>query len=170
MDQVYNELTQVWSLLNLHVRSSILEALPDFRTEINKKVKGSTYCMESKNRLPYDFLNKTLNLLFIEDNNEFKDFILDLFEPVHLYTISTASSNTEALKYLRSGLRFHACILDLGMNDIENDEFYILRQYAYHCPIVVLTGSSSPNKGATCIQLGARAVLEKELHLIAGSF
>ncbi len=117
--------------------------------------------MESKNRLPYDFLNKTLNLLFIEDNNEFKDFILDLFEPVHLYTISTASSNTEALKYLRSGLRFHACILDLGMNDIENDEFYILRQYAYHCPIIVLTGSSSPNKGATCIQLGARAVLEK---------
>ncbi|NLP01082.1 MAG: hypothetical protein GX089_01165 [Fibrobacter sp.] len=40
VDQVYNELTQVWSLLNLHVRSSILEALPDFRTEINKKSKG----------------------------------------------------------------------------------------------------------------------------------
>jgi hypothetical protein len=55
------------------------------------------------------------------------------------------------------------------MNDIENDEFYILRQYAYHCPIIVLTGSSSPIKG-NMIQLGARAVLERELHLTAGSF
>ena len=43
VDQVYNELTQVWPLLNLRVRSSILEALPDFKSEINKKVKGSAY-------------------------------------------------------------------------------------------------------------------------------
>lgn len=47
------------------------------------------------------------------------------------------------------------------MVDVENDEFYLLRHYANHCSIIVLTGSSSPRKGATCIQLGARAVIDK---------
>ena len=78
-----------------------------------------------------------------------------------LYALHSATSNSQGLTFLRSGTRFHVCILDLGINDIENDEFYILRQYARHCSIIVLTGSRSPNKGATCIQLGARAVLEK---------
>ena len=98
--------------------------------------------MESKNRLPYDFLNKTLNLLFIEDNNEFKDFILDLLNRFIFIQFLPPSLQYGGIEIPSLRLRFHACILDLGMNDIENDEFYILRQYAYHCPIVVLTGSS----------------------------
>ena len=109
----------------------------------------------------FKFLDQTLNLLLIEDNPEFKDFIGELFEPVTIYKLHTASTCAEALSLLRSGLRFHTCIMDLGMNDVENDEFFILRQYSNHCSIIVLTGSSSPNKGATCIKLGARAVLEK---------
>lgn len=110
---------------------------------------------------PFSFLDGTLNILIIEDDPISKDLIEDLLCAEPVYTVYSAESSQKALELLKSGLRFHLLIMDLGLSDIQNDEFFILKQYAHHCSIIVLTGSSSPYKGATCIKLGARGVFEK---------
>jgi len=110
---------------------------------------------------PYAFLNGSLSLLLVEDDPEQLSFLRTLAGSFPCYRISTATDNSSAIDLLRSGRRIHTCITDLGMTDIGDDEFYLLRQYARHCSMVVLTGASSPHKGATCIQLGARAVFDK---------
>jgi CheY-like chemotaxis protein len=110
---------------------------------------------------PFSFLDGILNILLIEDDPISKSLIEDLLSVEPVYTVYSAQSSQKALELLKSGLRFHICLMDLGLSDVQNDEFFILKQYAQHCSIIVLTGSSSPTKGATCIKLGARGVFEK---------
>ena len=117
--------------------------------------------MDQSTSNPFSFVDRTLNLLIVEDDTLGRELLLDMLSPVSCYKLYTATTNGKALELLRSGVRFHGCITDLGIDDVENDEFYLLRQYARHSSIIVLTGSPSPQKGATCIQLGARAVFEK---------
>lgn len=102
-----------------------------------------------------------INLLVVDDDHSLLGLVKDIFSSIPLYTIHSATSYGEAFQLLRSGKRFHVCILDLGIYDIDNDEYILLKQYAHHCSIIILTGSRSPAKGAMCIQLGARAVIEK---------
>lgn len=99
--------------------------------------------------------------MIIEDDPLSKSLVEDILGVESVYSIHSAGSSLEAIELLKSGQRFHVCIMDLGLSDIQNDEFFILRQYAQHCSIIVFTGSSSPLKGATCIKLGARGVFEK---------
>ncbi len=118
----------------------------------------------------FDFLDRTLNLLIVEDDPLSSKLLGEIFEPVSCYAVYFASTNARALELLKSGKRFHVCIVDLGITDMEGDEFYLLRHYGRHSSIVVLTGSPSPQKGAACIQLGARAVFEKGKEFNAGLF
>ncbi|MBN1760768.1 MAG: response regulator [Chitinispirillaceae bacterium] len=110
---------------------------------------------------PFAFLDGTLSLLLVEDDPEQLAFLRSLTGGFPCYSVATASDNSGAIDRLRSGKRVHTCITDLGITDIGGDEFYLLRQYARHCSMIVLTGSTSPQKGATCIQLGARTVFDK---------
>lgn len=110
---------------------------------------------------PFSFIHGSLNLLLVEDDVHYQDIILEFLEPVKIFTFQTVSSSSAALDYLKERKRIHFCILDLGISDYAGDEFYILRRYAHSIPCIVLTGSQSPSKGAACIQLGAKAVMEK---------
>jgi len=110
---------------------------------------------------PYDFVDNTVNIMIIEDDPVQTDLITEILGSVQLFSLHMVSNNREAVSLFRSGKRFHVCILDLGICDIENDEFIILRNYSNHCSVIVRTGSDSPQKGATCIQLGAKTVIEK---------
>lgn len=122
---------------------------------------SSTKTIEKCRHSPFHFIDRTLNVLIVDDDAASRDLIAIMVEPVTCYKVHMASSNGEALNALKSGVRFHVCIVDLGLPDVENDEFYLIRNYAQHSSIIVLTGSPSPRKGAFCIQLGARAVFDK---------
>lgn len=110
---------------------------------------------------PFSFIDNMLNLLIVDDTPPERNILTHVLARATCYSLHFAGSNGKALEYLRSGKRFHACIVDLGMTDVENDEFYLLKQYGNHSSIIVLTGSNSPQKGARCITLGARAVFDK---------
>ncbi|MBN1575676.1 MAG: response regulator [Chitinispirillaceae bacterium] len=110
---------------------------------------------------PFYFIDRMLNILIVEDDPLSRDLLTEVLRPAACYAVHVAAANSKALELLRSGMRFHACIIDLGINDVENDEYYLLRHYGRHTSIIVLTGSPSPQKGASCIQLGARSVFEK---------
>jgi DNA-binding NarL/FixJ family response regulator len=110
---------------------------------------------------PFAFINDSVNVLIADDDPNSVELLRDIFALAPIYVVHSVFSSTEALSLLRSGKRFHVLILDLGLNDVENDEFYLLRQYAHHSSVIILTGSDSPTKGAMCIQMGARSVIEK---------
>ncbi len=119
---------------------------------------------------PFCFIDQILNLLVVDGDESGRESLCKLLEPVPCYAVHTAPTNKKALEMLRSGKRFHACIIELGIDDVENDEFYLLRHYAHHSSIIVVTGSPSPQKGATCIRLGARAVFDKGKSFSTGLF
>ncbi len=110
---------------------------------------------------PFAFIDRTLNLLVVERDPSDLAPLLRLLEPVTCFNVHTAASNLGALGHLRSGKRFHVCITDLGMRDVEDDEFHLLRHYGRHSSIIVLGGVASLRKGAECVALGARAVFDK---------
>jgi CheY-like chemotaxis protein len=112
--------------------------------------------------VPYSFLNDLLNILIVDDDADDRQSLLDLLRPASCFTIHTATSTGEALTLLRGGRRFHCCITELGLDDVESDEFYIVRHYAQHSSVIIRTGAASAHKGATCAYLGARGVLDKE--------
>jgi len=131
-------------------------------------IKNSdTKAMEKSRHSPFHFIDRTLNVLIVDDDAASRDLIAIMLEPVSCYKVHTADSNGKALSALQSGVRFHVCIVDLGLPDVENDEFYLIRNYACHSSIIVLTGSPSPRKGALCIQLGARAVFDKGIAFVS---
>jgi DNA-binding NarL/FixJ family response regulator len=110
---------------------------------------------------PFSFLDGMLNLLVIENDPGDREQLATLLKTLPCYSVTIASDNSSAIDALRSGKRMHACITDLGMDDIGGDEFYVLRQYAHHCSMIVLSGCRSPQKGAASVQFGARAVFDK---------
>lgn len=126
--------------------------------------------MALSNQSPFSFIDNTINLLLVDDDPHTLELLKEIFSLIPLYSIYSADSSVSALAFLRSGKRFHVCILDLGLADIENDDFYILKQYANHCSILILTGSTSPLKGATSVLLGAKAVFEKGVCFDSRSF
>ncbi len=110
---------------------------------------------------PYSFLNRRLNLLLLEDDPGYQDLMFEFLEPVKIFAFRKASTTSSAIQLINDNQKFHLCILDLGISDYAGDEFFILRNYSDCFPCIVLTGSNSPSKGAACIQLGAKAVMEK---------
>lgn len=117
--------------------------------------------MKSSLENPFAFINDSVNVLLVDDDSDASELLRDIFSLAPIYVVHSASSSCDALSLLRSGKRFHVIILDLGLSDVFNDEFYLLRQYAHNSSMIILTGSNSPSKGATCIQMGARSVIEK---------
>jgi DNA-binding response OmpR family regulator len=112
-------------------------------------------------RPPYYFLEKSLSLLLVDDDAGVRSLIADTLRPTGLYSVLTAGSSREAEEVLRQPERVHLCLLDLGLADSGNDEYYLLRKYAARVSFVVFTGSTSPAKGYMVRELGAKDIIEK---------
>jgi len=111
---------------------------------------------------PFGFLNGLLNVLVIDPDASVKVRLYDpLFMQIPCCSVRYVTSNTEALQTLKSGKRFHVCITELAINDVEDDPFYILRHYSSHSSIAVVTSHTSAAAGAEAVHLGARAVFDK---------
>lgn len=110
----------------------------------------------------FQFISGTLNILIIDPEYRFGTLpYAELLSRLSCCKLFYAASNREALAYLKSGTRFHTCITELGIKDIEHDEFYLIRHYGSHSSILVVTDSKSPAKGALSARLGARWVFDK---------
>ena len=115
----------------------------------------------NKDRPPYYFLNDSINLLLIDDDESILQYVTELVRAIPLYRIECASSARKALALWEPPKRYHACITDLGIDDMKGDEFFILRQFGRQTAFIIFTGATSPIKGFTAGQLGARALMEK---------
>lgn len=115
----------------------------------------------AETRPPFYYLDNLINLLFVDDDQEILGLLSKLFKPIRIFSTYCASSAVEADKILISPPRTHLCVLDLGINDLKNDEFYLLKRYGTRISFIIFTGRPSPLKGFDAHAFGAKGVIEK---------
>lgn len=114
-----------------------------------------------KNLEPYYYLDGLVNVLLIDDDPGIIEMMKDIFEPFRIFNLKTATSSSQAEKILNTPERVHIAILDLGLKDIKNDEFYLLKHFANRVSFVMFTGATSTAKGFEAHENGAKAIIEK---------
>ncbi len=117
--------------------------------------------MTLKNQKPFSFLNNLINILIVDDDINILTLLNDVIKTIPIYSIHNARTAEQADKILSSPKRIHLCLLDLGISDIKDDEFYLLRKYGKKVFFIIFTGRQSPFKGFSAHTLGARALIEK---------
>lgn len=101
-------------------------------------------------------LNKSIKLLIIDDCKEILEIYQEYFSIYPVYDVFCASTAAEALSLLVSDIRFHICITELGISDLYNDEFYLLKSYARKVSCIVVTKNASPEKKAIAFFYGVK--------------
>jgi CheY-like chemotaxis protein len=112
---------------------------------------------------PFPFLKQTVNILLVDDSPLITSWISGMLELLDLYYISVASSTAEAVTILETGeKRYHVCVVDLGMSDVENNEFYLMDNYGKKMPFIVITARSDTERGFKCGSRGVKEILLKD--------
>jgi len=115
----------------------------------------------AETRAPFYYLDKSVNILLVDDDPEIISVLSEIFEPISLFSVYHASTSQQAESILASPPRTHLCVLDLGLTDLKNDEFFLLKRFGARISFIIFTGRSSPKKGFDAHTLGAKAVIEK---------
>lgn len=112
-------------------------------------------------REPFYYLDHQVNVLLIDDDPEILALLSEILKPIGPYNLFCASTAQQAEKILTSPPRTHLCVLDLGITDIKNDEFVLLKRFGNRVSFIIFTGRPSPSKGFDAHALGAKTVIEK---------
>jgi len=110
---------------------------------------------------PFYYLDNLVNVLLVDDDIKIISLLGEILKPFCPYNIHSAITAQQAEKILSSPTRFHICVMDLGITDIKNDEFFLLKQFGKRVSFIILTGRPSPSKGFDAHALGAKSIIEK---------
>lgn len=114
----------------------------------------------------FGFLEKTVNVLIVDDTPHVLESLGAILGEITLFQIYTAASAREAVALMNERPRKHLVAMDLGLFDIENDEYAVVRKHCHSHYIIVITGQCDSEKGAQSILLGAKGVIHKPLELL----
>jgi|GEM_PF-1118601 len=117
----------------------------------------------------FDPLQKTVSLLVVDNDPEQLEWYSDNLSAHPLISVrptSTASQAECAIRHSLPGL----CIFDFGMDDIEKDEFYLLKKHAHHLPIVIISGSGDIERAFSAAIFGAAGMIAKPPDLASRKF
>jgi DNA-binding NarL/FixJ family response regulator len=109
----------------------------------------------------FSYLDKSLNVLIVDDDWTILDVLKETLSPIHLYNIMTANTTKAANGIISSEKRIHVCIMDLGLNDVDHDEYYLLKNFAPYVSFLVHTGSVDPAQGFKSKKYGAKHLITK---------
>jgi CheY-like chemotaxis protein len=118
----------------------------------------------------FDFLNKTITVLVVDDEPCHLDFYEDFISGHPIYKIIKAPNAQTAENAIHSGVPIHICILDFGIDDINNDECYLLKKYSRQIPFVVISGSADIERAFEASKLGAAGLLAKPVDVTSPVF
>lgn len=111
----------------------------------------------------FSFLDKTLNVLVIDDDPIILDLLRETLSLNSLYTVITTDTAAKAKAIICSDQRIHVCIMDLGLDDIDRDEYFLLKTFGPYISFLVHTGSSDPAQGFKSKQYGAKHLITKRI-------
>jgi DNA-binding NarL/FixJ family response regulator len=109
------------------------------------------------------FLKKTINICIVDDDPQLLSVYSEILQSYNLYTLFPCSGVSDAELLFLSGKRIHVCIMDLGLKNSNNDEFYLLKKYSLNTSFIVVTGKESIKKGFDCGKYGSQSVFEKPI-------
>lgn len=113
----------------------------------------------------FSALSQSVSILAVDDDSFLCVFYREALSQHPLYSVKTASSAQTALKMLQSEKPFHLCILDLGMDDVQDDEFYLLRHFSRKVPFVIISGTPDTERTFEACRIGAREMIAKPFEL-----
>lgn len=112
---------------------------------------------------PFLFLKHSINICMVDDDPQLLQVYSEILNSYNLYSLVSCPNVSETESILSSKQRFHVCIMDLGLDDINNDEFYLLKKFSPRTSFIVLTGKDSIKKGFECGKHGSLSVFEKPI-------
>ena len=108
------------------------------------------------------FFKKTVNVLLVDDLPVINIFIKELLDPLTIYSLSWAANTREALDIIeKKDRRFHVCLFDLGLDDVDNNELHLLDKFGKHIPFIITSIREDPEKSFLTKERGARAFVKK---------
>ncbi|MBD3419864.1 MAG: response regulator [Chitinivibrionales bacterium] len=110
---------------------------------------------------PFYFLDNLIKLLCVDDNPDLLKMLKDMLAPIRLYDMSFAAGARRADEILEMPDCRHLCLFDLGLDDMQGDQFYLLRKYHKKSNFIILTGAQSATTGFCAHELGAVDLFEK---------
>ena len=110
---------------------------------------------------PYAQLRGAFRVLVVDSDERTLERHQEMLENMPTVMAYTARTAEEAAQLLDDGRQWHACVMDLGIDDVDGDEYYLLREFSEHVPFVVCSAQASLEKGGECVRLGARHILKK---------
>lgn len=119
----------------------------------------------SDSRHPYYFLDNLVKVLVVDKDPMALSFVNEVLSPVKLYDVKGVSKAADAKTILSDMERVHLCLAEMGISDIENDEFYLLSTYGMRVAFVMYTDCRSVVKGFRSAKLGAKGVIQKSTDL-----
>ncbi len=109
----------------------------------------------------FSSLKETVSILAVDTDLGTLESYRRIFSAHLLYRIVTVSSAREAQSIIQSGIPLHLCVLDLGISDLNNDEFYLIREYSNRLPFVIISGTESAEKSFKARDIGAKEFISK---------
>jgi CheY-like chemotaxis protein len=126
-----------------------------------KGLLGTKRKSSSSEQMPYSFLSGSMQICMVDDDPIILNAYAKVLHSYPLYTITTSTSATSANAIFSSNRRFHVCIMDLGLVDIDNNEFYLINKFSPRISFIVLTGNNSIQRGFQCGKQGSFSVFSK---------
>lgn len=109
---------------------------------------------------PFAFLERSIKILIVDDEWSFAEVLRENLSAYVLYDVARAYSAKEADSILSSG-QYHVCLMDLGLNDIDNDEYYLIKKYSPKISFIIVSARESLEKGFQARDCGALAAVSK---------
>ena len=112
---------------------------------------------------PYYYLCNKIDILVVDD---YKEALLqpyyEFLNNYYLYKIDFSDNFYVAQSKLETG-NYHICILDLGLQNIMDDEYYLLKKFSGKIPIIV-TGAIDKHKRSEAYRYGAVTIQPKPVY------
>jgi CheY-like chemotaxis protein len=109
----------------------------------------------------FSFLERSVKILVVDDEAALAALFLEHLNAYPLYDASTAFTAKSADAMLSSSNGFHVCLLDLGMSDINGDEYYLIKKHAPQTSFIIITARDSLDKGFKAGHCGAFTAIKK---------
>jgi DNA-binding NtrC family response regulator len=83
------------------------------------------------------FPQRSIKILVVDDEFALVDLHLEHLTSYELYDVTCAYNATTADKILSSSKRFHVCMMDLGLYDMNNDEYFLIKKYSPRISFII---------------------------------
>jgi len=128
-----------------------------------RAARKSKQSFKNLSNMDCTFFERSIEVLIVDDDPCILDLHEECLSRYKMYSVSKASCAKEANEIFLSKRRIHVCLLDLGITDMDRDEYYLLKKFSLKTSFIVVTGRDSLEEGFKARNLGAYAAIKKPI-------